>query len=62
MSFIEIDYNDFKSRGNVQSEEEALIEKAVKTTLQILYDRGYLINVTMQTEFQKFTYLQRSKK
>ena len=34
--------------SNKQSEEEVLIERAVKTILQILYDKGMLINIKLQ--------------
>ena len=35
------DYNEFKSQHNRQSMEEFLIQKAVKTTIQLLYDKGF---------------------
>ena len=37
---LEKDYNEFKSQYNKQSVEEILIQRAVKTTIQILYDKG----------------------
>ena len=40
ISYIEKDYNEFKKQYNKQSVEEILIQKAVKTTKQILYDKG----------------------
>ena len=40
MSNLEKDYNEFKKQYNKQSVEEILIQRAVKTTIQILYDRG----------------------
>ena len=40
LSKLEKDYNEFKLQYNKQSVEEALIQRAVKTTLQILYDKG----------------------
>ena len=34
------DYNEFKKQYNKQSVEEDLIQRAVKTTIQVLYDKG----------------------
>ena len=33
-------YNEFKLQYNKQNVEDILIQRAVKTTIQILYDRG----------------------
>ena len=44
LSKIEKDYNEFKLQYNKQSVEEILIQTAVKTTIQILYDRGLFDN------------------
>ena len=41
ISCIEKDYNGFKSLYNKQSVENVLIQRAVKTTIQILYDKGF---------------------
>ena len=40
LSKLERDYNEFKSQYNKQSVEEILIQRAVKTTIKILYDKG----------------------
>ena len=40
ISFKEKDYIEFKKQYNKQSVEEILIQRAVKTTIQILYDKG----------------------
>ena len=40
LSKIEKDYNEFKLKYNKQNVEEILIQRAVKTTIQILYDKG----------------------
>ena len=40
LSKLEKDYNEFKLQYNKQSVEEILIQRAVKTTIQILYDKG----------------------
>ena len=42
--FIENDYNEFKLQYNKQSVEEVLIQRAVKTTIQIIYDEGLFDN------------------
>ena len=44
ISYIEKDYNKFKKQYNEQSVEEILIQRAVKTTIQILYDKGLFDN------------------
>ena len=44
ISFIENDYNEFKKQYNKQSVEEILIQRAVETTIQILYDKGLFDN------------------
>ena len=40
LSKLEKDFNEFKEQYNKQSVEEILIQRAVKTTIQILYDKG----------------------
>ena len=37
---LEKDYNDFKLGHNKLNVEDILIQRAVKTTIQILYDKG----------------------
>ena len=44
LSKLEKDYNEFKKQYNKQSAEEILIQRAVKTTIQILYDKGLFDN------------------
>ena len=44
LSKLEKDYNEFKKQYNKQSVEDILIQRAVKTTIQILYDRGLFDN------------------
>ena len=39
-SSLEKDYDEFKLQYNKQSVEENLIQRAVKTTIQILYDKS----------------------
>ena len=40
LSKIEKDYNESKLQYNKQNVEDILIQRAVKTTIQILYDKG----------------------
>ena len=44
LSKLEKYFNEFKLQYNKQSVEEILIRRAVKTTIQILYDRGLFDN------------------
>ena len=44
LSKLEKDFNEFKLQYNKQSVEEILIERAFKTTIQILYDKGLFDN------------------
>ena len=44
LSNLEKDYNEFKLQYNKLSIEEILIQRAVKTTIQILYDKGLFDN------------------
>ena len=44
LSKLEKDYLEFEQQYNKQSVEEILIQRAVKTTIQILYDKGLFDN------------------
>ena len=44
LSKLEKDYNEFEKQYNKQSVEEILIQRAVKTTIQIFYDKGLFDN------------------
>ena len=44
LSKLEKDFNEFKLQYNKQSVEDILIQRAVKTTIQILYDKGLFDN------------------
>ena len=44
ISKLEKDFNEFKLQYNKQNVEDILIQKAVKTTIQILYDKGLFDN------------------
>ena len=40
LSKLEKDYNEFKKQYDKQAVEDILVQRAVKTTIQILYDKG----------------------
>ena len=44
LSKLEKHFNEFKLQYNKQNVEDILIQRAVKTTIQILYDRGLFDN------------------
>ena len=44
LSKLEKDYNEFNLQYNKQNVEDILIQRAVKTTTQILYDKGLFDN------------------
>ena len=44
LSFLEKDYNEFKLQYNKQNVGDILIQRAVKTTIQIIYDKGLFDN------------------
>ena len=44
LSKLEKDYNEYKLQYNKQNVEDILIQRAVKTTIQILYDKGLFDN------------------
>ena len=44
LSKLEKDFNEFKKQYNKQSVEGILIQRAVKTTIQIFYDKGLFDN------------------
>ena len=44
LSKLEKDYNEFRLQYNKQNVEEILVQRAVKTTIQILYDKGLFDN------------------
>ena len=52
-SKLEKDFNEFKSQYDKQNVEEILIQRAVKTTIQILYDRGLFDNFQNAEEVLK---------
>ena len=46
ISKLEKDYNEFKLQYSKQNVEDLLIQRAVKTTIQILYDKGLFDHYT----------------
>ena len=46
LSKLEKDYNEFKKQYDKQAVEEILVQRAVKTTIQILYDKGLFDHYT----------------
>ena len=55
-------FNEFKLQYNKQSVEEILIQRAVKTTIQILYDKGlFVIFLLMLIKFWKIFCLQQGE-
>ena len=44
ISKLEKDFNEFKLQYNKQAVEDILIQRAVKTTIQLLYDKGLFDN------------------
>ena len=44
LSKLEKDFNEYKLQHNKQNVEDILIQRAVKTTIQILYDKGLFDN------------------
>ena len=44
ISYFEKNYNEFKKQYNKQSVENVLIQRAVKTTIHLLYDKALFAN------------------
>ena len=53
LSKLEKDFNEFILQYNKRSVEEILIQRAVKTTIQTLYDRGLFDNFQNAEEVLK---------
>ena len=53
LSKLEKDFNEFKLEYNKQNVEDILIQRAVKTTIQILYDKGLFDNFQNSEEVLK---------
>ena len=62
LSKLEKDFNDFKLQYNKQNIEEILIQRAVKTTIQILYDKGLFDNFQNADKFlEDFLFMTRRR-
>ena len=53
LSKLEKDFNEFELQYDKQNVEEVLVQRAVKTTIQILYDRGLFDNFQNAEEVLK---------
>ena len=53
LSKLEKDFNELKLQYNKQNVEEIFVQRAVKTTIQILYDRGLFDNFQNAEEVLK---------
>ena len=53
ISKLEKDFNEFKLQYDKQNVEDILIQRAVKTTIQILYDKGLFDNFQNAEEVLK---------
>ena len=53
LSKLEKNFNDFKVQYDKQNVEDILIQRAVKTTIQILYDRDFFGNFQNAEELLK---------
>ena len=53
LSKLEKDFNEFQLQYNKQNVEDILVQRAVKTTIQVLYDRGLFDNFQNAEEVLK---------
>ena len=58
---LEKDFNEFKLQYNKQSVEDILIQRAVKTTIQILYDKGLFDNYANADKVLDFLFTTRRR-
>ena len=62
ISYIEKDNKEFNLQYNKQSVEDISIQRAVKTTIQILYDKGSFDNYTKADKVvEDFSFVTRSR-
>ena len=62
LSKIEKDYNEFKLQYNKQSLEEILVQRAVKTMIQKLYDKGLFdTHANADNVLEKFLFTSRRR-
>ena len=53
LSLLEKDYNEFRFQYHKQSVGKILIQRALKTTIQIIYDKGLFDNFAKADEVLK---------
>ena len=62
ISYIEKDYIDFNLQYNKQSVEEVLVQRTVKTTIEILYGKGLFDNYAIgENVIEDFLFVTRSR-
>ena len=61
LSKLEKDFNEFKLQYNKQNVEDILIQRAVKTTIQILYDKGLFDNYANADKVSEDFFLQQGE-
>ena len=61
LSKLKKDFNEIKKQYNKQSVEEILIQRAVKTTIQILYDKGLFDNYANADKVLEFFFTTRRR-
>ena len=61
LSKLEKDFNEYKLQYNKQSVEEILVQRAVKTTIQILYDKGLFDNYANADKVLDFLFTSRRR-
>ena len=62
LSKLEKDYNEFKFQYNKQNVEKILIQRAVKTTKQILYDKGLFENYANADKVLEYFFIHNMEK
>ena len=59
---LEKDFNEFKLQYNKQKVEDILIQRAVKTAIQILYDKGLFDNYAIADKvLEEFLFVTRRR-
>ena len=61
LSKLEKDFNEFKLQYNKQNVADILIQRAVKTTIQILYDKGLFDNDANADKVSDFLFTTRRR-
>ena len=61
LSKLEKDYNEFKLQYNRQNAEVILFQRAVKTTIQLLYDKGVVTYADADKVLEDFLFTTRRR-